>query len=107
GATHSAVQLPCETVRGDMDHPSMARYRLTDETLNSQPIGLVVLRDNLLADRRRRRAGRRGKEPGMTDRAIEVDEQTAHGRRHERRPESRRQLPRHCQRAAIVAAMGI
>ena len=43
----------------------------------------------------------------MTDRAIEVDKQTADGREDERRPASPGQCPRHDQRTGIVPAVGV
>src|ERR1700682_4095766 len=43
----------------------------------------------------------------MTDRAIEVDEQSADGRGHERRPEGPRHGARHDQRTGIVPTVGV
>jgi len=43
----------------------------------------------------------------MTDRAIEVDEQTGGGRGYERRAESFGQCSRHDQRAGIVSAVRV
>ena len=80
GASHLAVQLRREAVRRNVDHAPAARHRLPDETLDLRAIGPVMLLDDLRAERRRRAARRRREELRMTDRAIEVDEQTADGR---------------------------
>jgi hypothetical protein len=44
---------------------------------------------------------------GMTDRTIEIDQQTADGRGHERRPEGTGERPRHDQRTGIVPAVRV
>ena len=74
-------------MRGNVDHAPAARHRLPDKTLDLHAIWPVVLFDDLRAELRRRAARRRREELRMTDRAIEVDEQTADGRGHERRLE--------------------
>ena len=43
----------------------------------------------------------------MTDRAVEVDDQTADGRDHERRGEGAGERSRHDQRAGVVSAVRI
>src|ERR1700677_44378 len=55
----------------------------------------------------RRAACRRRKELWMADRAIEIDEQTAGSRSHERRPAAAGECLRHDQRTGIVPAVGI
>ena len=59
------------------------------------------------AEFRRRGASRRGEELRMTDRAIEIDEQTADGRAHEGCPEGLGQGLRQDQRAGIVPAVRV
>ena len=64
-----------------------------------------MLFDDLRAYRDRRRTRRRGKNLRVADRAIEVDEEPADRRRHERRMQRTRELSCHDQRARVVPAV--
>src|ERR1700730_3968123 len=107
GTSHLAVQLRSETVRRNVDHAPAARHRFPDQTLDLQAIGQVMLFDDLRAKLRRRAARRDREERRRTDRAIEVDEQSADGRDYQRCPEGPRHCPRHDQRTGIVPTVGV
>jgi hypothetical protein len=66
-----------------------------------------MLFDNLRAELRWRAARRRREELRMADRAIEVDQETTHGRDHERRSEGPGKRPRHDERTGIVSAVRV
>ncbi len=107
GAPHLAVQLRREAVRRNVDHAPAARHRLPDQALHFGAIGPVVLFDDPCAEFWRRAARRRREALRMADRAIEVDDEAADGRGHQRCPERAGQRLRHDQRAGVVAAVGV
>jgi hypothetical protein len=81
-----------------MDYAPPTRDCARDEALDPPAIGPVVARDNFLANDRWSPARRCRKKLWMTDRAIEVDQQSADGGGYKRCPESRGQRPRHHKR---------
>src|SRR6476469_2227332 len=90
-----------------MDHAIAARYGLADEPLDLLAMGPVALLDDLCARLGGRATCHRRKELWVTDRAIEIDDQAAHRRRHQRCPPGTGEGLRHDQRSGIPPAVGI
>ena len=90
-----------------MDNAAAVCNGLRDSALGFGAIRPVIMFHYLPAHRGGRIAGCFRVEVRVADRSIQVDQQTAYSGRYQRRPQSRRQLLRHHQRAWIIPAMGI
>ena len=107
GVSHFTVQLRGEAVRRNVQDPMTRRHSLVHAARGT---GAGPGRSSARRCARARPQERDGvlpREAGMSRGSVEIDQQPADSAGDQRRRKRRRQLPGHCQRPHVVAAVGI